>query len=276
MIDVNATETKAILNAAVASTQFVDDHDGIPYVVIPDGYRLQDIEHLMETPQRKRGNVIVHTAGGIIEYVNKHKIDGATIIYASVDLDAAKCQLVAVLNDHHSAGPLWRDHRCTFAPKPSVEWKRWIQKNKAQFTQAEFASFLEDNLADIAPADGMPSGSDILQMCLAFEATADKRLRSKINMQSGGVQFEYVDDEDKDTRTRMQVFRSFMVGIPVFEGATSGYKMEARLKYRERDGKLTFWYELIREDRVFRAAVNDMLAVIVNGTGVPIIYGTPE
>lgn len=56
----------------------------------------------------------------------------------------------------------------------------------------------------------MPAGADVLQMALGFEANAEKRLRSKINLQSGGgVQFEFVEDEDKDTRTKMQVFERF-------------------------------------------------------------------
>jgi uncharacterized protein YfdQ (DUF2303 family) len=113
-------------------------------------------------------------------------------------------------------------------------------------------------------------------MALGFEANADKRLRSKINLQSGGVQFEFVEDETKDTRTRMQVFERFTIGIPVFDGSQSAYPVEARLKYREKDGKVTFWYELIRQDRVFKSAVTDELRRIQEATGFNVVSGMPE
>lgn len=122
---------------------------------------------------------------------------------------------------------------------------------------------------------GFPSGAEILQMALGFEANSDKKFRSKINLQSGGVQFEYVEDETKDTRTKMLVFERFTIGIPVFDGSASAYPVEARLKYREKNGDVTFWYELIRADRVFKSAVADELAAIKEGTGLQVISGTP-
>ena len=59
------------------------------------------------------------------------------------------------------------------------------------------------------------------------------------------------------------------------EGSTSAYPLEARLKYRESGGKLSFWYELIRPDRVFKTAVVDDLQKIKDATGFPIVFGTP-
>ena len=73
----------------------------------------------------------------------------------------------------------------------------------------------------------------------------------------------------------MEVFKRFTLGIPVFAGRTSAYPIEARLKYREKDGKVTFWFELIRPDRVFKTAVQDELARIKDGTGFPVICGKP-
>ena len=73
----------------------------------------------------------------------------------------------------------------------------------------------------------------------------------------------------------MKVFERFTLGIPVFEGSTSAYPIEARLKYREASGKLNFWYELIRPDRVFKTAVMDELNKIKEATGFPIIFGKP-
>lgn len=273
MDDNNASETKmaARLGAALQTPQ--TSHNGIAYCVIPDGYKLQDLEKLLPAPTRKRAAVITSDSNGFIDYLNRHSQGNSSTIYADIDSEASRCNLVAVIDDNGAIDPAWRDHTCTFAPKQSVEWTRWLKSNKVIMNQGGFATWLEDNLPDIASVPGMLSGTDILQMALGFEANSDRRLRSKINLQNGGVQFEFVEDEDKDTRIRMTAFERFTIGIPVFDGSTSAYPIEARLKYREKEGKLTFWYELIRPDRVFKTAVIDELTHIKTETGLLIISG---
>ena len=54
------------------------------------------------------------------------------------------------------------------------------------------------------------------------------------------------------------------------------YPIEARLKYRESSGKLAFWYELIRQDRVFKTAVMAELDRIKEATGFPIVFGVSK
>ncbi len=269
---------KTLLDAGVASAApNILIEGGIPYVVAPEDYRIKQLEDMLPAPVRKRSKVTTTDTESFIYYTHKHGKDGNTVIYADIDGESNKFNLVAVLDDHgyKASDAQWREHRCQFEPAQAVEWKRWVGKNKAVFSQAEFAIWLEDNLSDIATVSNMPTGADILQMALGFEANADKRLRSKINLQNGGVRFEFVEDEDKDTRASMEVFQRFTLGLPVFEGSSSAYPLEARLKYREKEGKVTFWFELIRPDRVFKEAVDDELNRIKDATGFPVIAGKP-
>lgn len=268
---------KTLLEAGAASAAPIHPEGGVPFVIVPDGYRVKDVENMLPAPVRKRSNVTTTDTDSFIFYTCKHGQEGRTVIYADIDAEASQFNLVAVLDDNGStvSDTQWREHRCQFAPDQAVEWKRWIGKNKQTFSQAEFATWLEDNLADIATVPNMPSGADILQMALGFEANAEKRLRSKINLQNGGVRFEFVEDEDKETRASMEVFQRFTLGLPVFEGSSSAYPLEARLKYREKEGKVSFWFELIRPDRVFKDAVKDELTRIKDNTGFPVIAGKP-
>lgn len=252
-----------------------DDEARIPFVVLPAGCHIEDIEKLLPFPTRKRAEVSVTTTDSFIAYSKKHGSLDECVIYAQVDAEKSACVLRALMNDNGEDAPKWRDHRCTFAPSLSVEWKRWIEKNGKQMNQADFATWIEDNLGDIANVPNMPTGAQMLQLALAFEATADKRLKSRINLQSGGVRFEYVEDEDKDTRTAMEVFSRFTLGIPVFDGSTDAYPVEARLKYRDNGGKVTFWYELIRPDRAFKTAVQSSIDRIKAETGFLLLFGTP-
>jgi uncharacterized protein YfdQ (DUF2303 family) len=244
----------------------------IPFVIIPDGYSATTLDHLLPEPTRKRGKVVVSDASSFCGYVNCHSA-GGSLVYADIDQIAGSFTLVAVINDHSRAWAGWRDHTCTMSRKQSVEWQRWMSKDKKAMPQAEFAAWIEENLTDIASVEGMPSGSDMLGMALGFERTSEKRLKSRVNLQSGGFRLEYVDDEDKDTRTSMEVFSRFSIGIPVFECSAAAYRIDARLKYRESGGKLSFWFELIRPDKAFRQAVDEEVAFIAAATELPIING---
>lgn len=268
------TENKTLLDAgaSLVGPSMIGNSD-IPFVVIPDGYTVTDLEYLLPAPTRKRAAVQAHDADSFCSYFDTHRTRDANI-YADIDHNTEKFVVLAVFDDNGMEHAGWRDHTCTLVRRPSVEWKRWNGKCRANMAQADFATFLEENLVDVVNAEGMPTGSEMLQMALAFERTADKRLKSKVNLQSGGVRFEYVDDDNADTRTSMQVFSRFTIGIPVFDGATVAYQIEARLKYRDNGGKLTFWYELIRPDRSFRQAVADELDAISIKAVRTIIRGT--
>lgn len=254
-----------------------DEHKRIPFVVLPSGCLVDNIEHLLPFPTRKRATVTVSQTDSFIEYAKKHGSLDECVIYAEIDAEQSKCVLLAVMNDNGATDAKWRDHRCTFAPALSVEWKRWMSKNgpTKAMSQQDFATWLEDNQGDVRSVNGSPSGADILAMAQAFEVNADKRVKSHINLQSGGVRFEFVEDETKDTRTSMEVFRRFTLALPVFDGSTDAYPVEARLKYRDSGGKVTFWYELIRPDRAFKTAVQSALDQIKAETGFMLLQGTP-
>lgn len=276
MFDENGTSIKELLNAGASSVDIRGINNGIPFVTVPEGYATKSLEHLMPNPIRKRGNVITSDIAGFSDYLNKHSTVSGSVIYAHIDSEKSVFKMIAVLDDNDDVIPQWKEHICSFAPKQSVEWGRWIGKNGSPMTQDSFATWLEDNLPDIASVAGMPTGTEILTMALGFEAYSEKRLHSKINLQSGGVQFTFVDDETKDTRASMKVFERFTIGIPVFDGSAAAYPIEARLKYRQKTDGLMFWYELIRPDRVFKTAVCEELEVIKENTGLMVIAGSPN
>lgn len=270
-------EMLSLLSAGAALGSMNTEHDGIPYVVLPDGFSVHDLERLLPNPARKRANVSMRDTDSFIAYTNKHGSLDTCTVYADIDTLANQARYIAVIDDNGANvdDARWRSHTCTFTPAASVEWQRWTSKDKKMMSQAEFAGWLEDNLQDIASSDGMPSGTDMLQMALNFERNAEKRYKQKIDLHGGGVQFEFVDDEDKDTRTKMKVFERFALGIRVFLNGDA-YMMQARLKYRERDGKLTFWFELIRHDKVFEAASNDIVKTVREKTGMQVLIGNPN
>ena len=72
----------------------------------------------------------------------------------------------------------------------------------------------------------------------------------------------------------MQMFDRLNIGIPVFWNGDP-YQIDARLRYRVREGKVTFWYELIRPDKVLEAATAGVIDIIKAQTGTPFFFGEP-
>lgn len=247
-------------------------------IALPPGWKFQefDEEKLLEAPRRKRATVELNDADSFVEYVKRHGSMGTSTVWCVADYKRGEVEFTGILNDHGESedDAAWRDHLATFSPEFSEEWLRWVGKHGQLFTQPEFAAFIEDNLKDIASVDGSPTGSQMLEMALTFEANQDMRFKSAIRLQNGGVQMSFVQDDDAQTLQKMQVFDRFSLGFPVFWNGDA-YRVDARLRYRVRDGKLTFWFELIRQDKVLEAATQTLIAQIRDKTGTPFFFGNP-
>lgn len=257
-----------------------------PFAFVPDGYKRESLENVLPAPTRKRANVTMNDADSFIAYINKHSgynhvgievVSPANCaLYADADFEAQTIKITGLLDDHggNIADAKWRDHRATFEPKSTVEWKRWNESDGKRMEQKQFAEFIEENLPDITAMEGMPSGSDMLRMATQFEMNSAKRFKSSLDLQSNGVAMTFVDEQDHETETKMNLFKKFALGIRVFIGGNA-YPLEARLKFKASQGVLQFWYELIRPDRVFSTAVADELAKIKAQTHCLLLNGNP-
>jgi len=231
---------------------------GAPFIALPDGWKLQSTEDLLPAPMRKKATVTLVDADGFVSYQK------GLVAYTGI------------INDHGEEvdGQQWRDHIAKLTPAKSVEWQRWTNKDRQRFSQAEFACWIEDNMSDIATFDGFPSGTAMLTMATNLEIAQDSTIKSAIRLQSGGVRMEYIEDSNAETVKSMEVFSKFAIGVPVFWGGTA-YMIEARLKYQLKAGKVDFWYELNRPDKVLEDAAKTLTANIKDATGFPMFHGKP-
>lgn len=248
---------------------------------VPDGWSLKtdaELEKFQPVPSRKKGNITFTTSESFVEYVNLHKTD-ETRIYA-VSTESNPLIVKAVFNENEpgiATLPGWRDFTATFIPKTALEWSTWMKSNRSVMSQFDFAVFIEENLKDIyqpkeeSDQPALPDGSSMLAMALKFEVNSEKRMKSSVRLQSGGSNIDFVDTDDAATVERMNVFDKFAIGIPVFWKA-SGYVLTARLRYRNQQGKLMLWYELIRPDLTIDDAVTDALALIEKGTEIKAMH----
>lgn len=275
----NIAET--IVRESRKPQMLAEGHDHGKLYAVPDGFKLSTdsvLESMQNAPSRKKGDVRVKTAESFIAYVNRHK-QPETLLYAQIDAKNINTPLVirAVFNDHQGEGlnatePGWRDFTATLVPEAAHEWKTWSAHDGKAMGQLEFAVFLDDNIKDVSAQEGYPSGTDMLRMATQFEAAQDKRIKSAIRIQSGGINIECVDTDDSATVERMQAFDKFMLGVPTFWKGQA-YLLEAKLRYRAKDGKLALWYDLVRPDIVVNDAVEQILKDVQEKTELTVLYG---
>lgn len=274
----NAVET--ILKAAAQPFSATVDvatltRGELPLLMLPEGYNhklLDTLEKHLPTPLRKTGAAKLDDLDSFVWYVKEHGNPARCRIYTSVDYKTGELRFKAVFNDHEQETAAWRDFSAVFSPALSLEWQRWTSNNRKAMSQSEFAVFIEDNLPEIATIEGLPTGTDMLQLATNFEATSEKKFKAGHRLQSGGVSIEYIDQEDAGTLARMQVFEKFALGMPVYFNGTP-YRIDARLKYRVREGKLSLWYELIRPETIIEHAARELIDSVRNQSGLPVLFG---
>lgn len=278
----NANTVETILNAAARPSIAKLDvlsitKNELPVLITPKGYDSEVMTHLerhLPAPLRKIGAARLDDLDSFVWYVKEHGSLSNCRIYTTVDYKTGALVFKSVFNDHEQLAAAWRDFVATFAPELSLEWQRWINSNKKAMTQSEFATFIEDNMPEIATIEGLPTGTDMMNLATNFEATSEKKFKAGTRLQSGGVAIEYIDQEDAGTLARMQVFERFALGLPIYFNGTA-YRIDARLKYRIREGKLSLWYELIRPEKIIEDAAKELIEGVRNKTGMPVLFGKP-
>jgi uncharacterized protein YfdQ (DUF2303 family) len=272
------TEAQAVAN--LIQKPFVENVEGHPVIFTPSEngqWSFQIAEDLLQAPLRKKGNLTIHDADSFISVVKKQGSLTNSNIYLDVDYAKSKVQAVAIFNDHADgldAG--WRDHRATFNPRITEEWKRWTEMHKQAFDQAAFAQFLETNLADIASPVGskLPTSSDVITFVTHLEETRNVKYGSGINLQNGMVQLQFTEEGDSATKGNLELFKEFAIGISPFFGG-SAYQVKAFLRYRidRNSGAIKFWYELQRADKTIEDAAKEIIEKIKSETGLPVVFG---
>lgn len=274
------------IQAALDAAQkpFVETINGMPILMTPssDGaWKAVEYPQLRQTPLRKQGTINLNQIDSFISYVNLHKEDGTQII-VDADYAANRVKFKAVINGSSATAAGFGDHVARFDPQTTIDWKNWTGKDGQKGNQVDLATFLTENICNIAdqnPADPTrkyPSAADVLEFVTNLEMTSTVRYRSGTKVQNGQVQFEYVEDGDDNTKGRLQMFERFGIGVAPYAGG-QGYFIEAFLRFRidRSSQQLTIWFDLQRPDQALeaatKAAIDQLRAEI---TDCPIYFGT--
>lgn len=241
--------------------------DGRPFLILREGQHLADLSDYLPTPTHRKASVTVQTVESFIAYIAAFRTPDTQLFG-----NAAQSCVVAIL-DYHEAGatgqPNWGDHRVTLSLKPSPQWQTWLGSNGKALSQTSFAEFLEDNLADIVE----PDAAQVLEVAMHLEAKKTVSFKSGVNLKNGAAQLSYDENIEGKGKGSLTIPTAFTLGIPLFlRGAPCA--VNARLRYRIQDDKLTFAYKIERPEQLIETAFDTVLQKIEEATGLKPYLGT--
>jgi uncharacterized protein YfdQ (DUF2303 family) len=248
--------------------QPVDETGAGVFTVLPNTYRIESLENYLPRPLRIDQKVVLHDADSFIAYVNGFKLPGPSRIF----FDVGQEQFNAIIDYHEIETPSWCDHTAVFKPRKSVEFETWMATNRKAMTQVDFARFLEENLPDVVE----PESAVLLQVALTFEAKKSVEFASGVRLNNGQIQFQY-DEVVRGTAQKgtIEVPEQFVLGISIHVNGPA-YRIPVRFRWRLQEGKVSFWYEVIRPHRFVEDALKEIRERVAKETGIDLLAGVAE
>jgi uncharacterized protein YfdQ (DUF2303 family) len=257
------TNADAVNELAVAAME-VREAGGIPFVTVPNGFKVESLEGYLEQPARVRTTLAFAGLVSALSYINRFKDEGSVVL---LKRDGS---FEAVLDYHEPAkalenGARWGTHRAQFKPTFSERWMVWFNAHKRPMDQRAFAEFVEDNAADFLA----PSGGAMLDVARTLEAKQSVNFKSGIRTDNGDVSlvFEETTVAKAGQRGDLSIPSQFTIGIPVLLGEEPR-PVEVRLKYVVKDGVVVFSIEILRLAAVLELITREIGASVKNATGI--------
>lgn len=248
-------------------------------------------------PKRITGTAVHTRLESFIEHVNRFK-QMSSALFAIDSMQSPS--LTAVLNYHEGvtsgleAVPQFSDHRAVFNFPLSEEWKIWTKLNGQKMTRDEFAQFLEDRFIDVEHVDDQAALNDDIRKLLSSIGGGALGSPSKLielsrglaihersvvvdtrNLATGAGEIRFKTEQTGADGAPLDIPTVFVLNIPVFARGDI-YRVAARLRFRAKDGNVSFWYELWGIDRVFELAFAEACERATTETELPLFFGRPE
>ena len=125
-----------IAKLAVSASELANAHGSI---VIPDGYKLQSLEHLKTRPYLFRGLFSTTMLNEFADYVIKHGTENTTVF---IDNQKIAAQAIIDMGSHDE--PHWGKHRAEVTLLKTPAFAKLLENNNRLFSQQEFIDFCED------------------------------------------------------------------------------------------------------------------------------------
>lgn len=257
----------------------IETRDGVKFAVVPKGMNVQSLKAIRDedklVPDYRSDSVTTHNLASFIEHV-KRFVSPESVLFAdqpTIEGNNASFEMKAVV-DHHPAGvdvtkAGARKHQINYVAALHVRTARWLQNERKQMMQGDFAAFIEDNLSDLCVLEGFtpPFGSavatpaDLLTLSRGLEVRVNQTVRNHSRLSTGEVALVFTTENTRQDGSELIVPEWFGLRLPVFIG-TEPIILPVRLRYKVLDGIIKFSYLFHNFDQVLEATVNQTINAV--------------
>lgn len=251
-------------------------------------------------PERKAGTARVTTLESFILLTNRHRIQHSAIF---ANTDWREPSLVSVLDYHELHGDeaktaedapavagkaAFGKHRVEYKFPLSEEWQAWVGKDKVSMDQAAFAEFIEDHIGELAsPHEDEISfweeklggkvayPNELKGLSIGLKVHASTRVANSITLQSGEGEITWAEEHRDMKGDKLIVPSLFIIQLPPFFMGEA-IRLPVRLRYRVREGQVTWIFQLYRPDVYVTEQVMRDVERAARETDLPAYQGTPE
>jgi len=238
---------------------------GMPAVVIPNGYQMALMDELLPAPLRIKDTIHLDEVESFTRYVNLFKGEGTQIL---VNKDSGKA--ICTFDYHSPEQPRHCSHKAALKLTTDFRFNAWERQNRKMFDQTGFAEFIEERSLDIRE----PSAATLMEVTKNLKGAKKVTFQSGKDLSNGSVQFTY-NEEVKGSigKNNLTVPETFTIGIPMFQGGEA-YKIIANLRYKiDGEGLLLLSYVIPKLQELEETAWAGIVKEIEEKTGIKPFIG---
>jgi uncharacterized protein YfdQ (DUF2303 family) len=231
-----------------------------PAASVPPGYKIESLSRFHPATDAA-GHLGLLTLACMVAYVKAQGAGPASAIFA----DREGKNIVAVIDWHAEAEskvPGWGRHRANYKLELTPEWQAWNGISGRPQPQAVFAEFVEENLPDIVE----PDAATVLEVARNLSGNRKVKFGSARNLSNGDVALQWIEETEAGAGPNQEtkVPSELKLKLPVFRGAerATTFEVKAFLRYRIKDGALSFEVKLHRPEKAIDLAFDEVVAAL--------------
>jgi uncharacterized protein YfdQ (DUF2303 family) len=254
-----------------------------------------------EAPERKAGIARVTTLASFIDLTKRHQTE-QSVIFANTDWRAPS--LTTVVDYHHmntdvadadgeiigkAVGKADNGrHRVEYKFPLSEEWQAWVKADRQPMNQQTFAEFIEDHIAELAApheeeisywqeklGGKVAYPHELKMLSIGLKVHAETRVSNAVTLQSGEGELTWEETHRDMKGDKLVVPSLFIIQLPPFFMGEA-IRLPVRLRYRVREGSVTWIFQMYRPDVYVTEQVNSDVERAARETDLPAYLGTPE
>ncbi len=242
-----------------------------PFIVVPNDCKVENLGAYVQ-PSVIKATPLFREMDSFIAYVAKWS-NPDTTIFANPAPDSL--EVTAIIDYHTAEGANWCKHRAIFRTQMTPEYQTWMAANRKIMNQVDFATWLEDNAQLIRT----PSGAELLELVRALHGHKNARFGGEVRLKTGNYSVSWEEETVVKANIKteggdLELQHSIMAGIAPFYGVKP-YPIQARLKTKVEDRKLSLWFETVSPHLIMRDSINLLCAQIREELKCPLLMGAP-